>query len=90
MPMHLKSFRKWVRQIYSTRDEELDCDEFFEMIPQFVEVELAGEEANLRFPGVYHHLKQCAECYDLYLTLRDVAVLESKQISSELAKLQRS
>jgi hypothetical protein len=88
--MHLKSFRKWVRQVYSTRDEELDCAEFFEIIPLYVDVEVAGEEANLRFPDVNHHFKQCPECYDLYLTLRDVAQLESKQIASELTKLQRS
>ena len=88
--MHLKSFRKWVRQVYATRDEELDCDQFFEAIPQYVETKIAGEEADLRFPEVRHHLNQCAECYDLYLTLRDVAQLESQQVASELANLQRS
>ena len=87
MPMHLKSFRKWVRKVYVTQDEEIDCSEFFNLVPQYVETELIGEEANQRFPGAKHHLKQCEECYDLYLTLRDVAQLENRQIATELEKL---
>ncbi|MDY7077817.1 MAG: hypothetical protein SXV54_12925 [Chloroflexota bacterium] len=78
MPMHLKTFRKWIRQIYATRDEELDCNEFFEAIPKYVDVEVTGEKANLRFPEIEHHLNQCPQCYDLYLTLRQAALLESR------------
>jgi predicted anti-sigma-YlaC factor YlaD len=88
--MHLKPFRKWVRQIYATRDEELDCDQLFAAIAQYVEAKITGEEADLRFPEVKHHLDQCAECYDMHLTLRDVALLESQQVASKLADLQRS
>jgi predicted anti-sigma-YlaC factor YlaD len=90
MPMYLKSFRKWIRQIYVTRDEELDCDGFLEAVPRYVDMEVAGEEASQRLPDVKHHLGQCEECYDLYLTLRDIALLESQQIASELANIQRS
>lgn len=89
--MHLKSFRKWVRQIYATRDEELDCADFLQVVPQYVDLKVAGEDekAGQHFPGVKHHLTQCQECYDLYLTLRDVAQLESQPIASELADLRR-
>ena len=90
MPMHLKSFRKWIRQIYNTWDEELDCDEVYQVLPQYVELEIAGKEAEQCFPNVRHHLRQCTECYDLHLTLRDVALLEGRQVASEVADLQRS
>jgi predicted anti-sigma-YlaC factor YlaD len=90
MPMHLKPFRKWIRQIYLTPDEELDCEQFLDRIPQYVDLEVAGENADQQFPGVEQHLSQCAECYDLYLTLRDVAMLEQDETPRETADLQRS
>ena len=77
--MRLETFRKWIRQIYATRDEELGCDELFEAIPRYVDMELAGEKTNPHFSEVEHHLSQCPHCYDLYLTLRDAALLESQE-----------
>ena len=88
--MHLKSFRNWVRQVYVTQDEELDCDGCLEKIPQYVDIKVAGEKEGQHFPDVKHHLRQCAECYDLYLTLRHVAQLEIQQVTSELTKPRRS
>jgi hypothetical protein len=90
MSVHLKSFRKWIRQIYATRGEELDCREFFEMLPQYVDMEISDEDAALHFPQVKHHLGQCAECHDVYLTLREVARLESREAVSELVRVRRS
>ncbi len=83
--MHLKSFRRWVQQVYATQDEELDCNGLFKTIPQYVDLEVAGEEASQRFPEVKLHLDQCADCYDLYVTVRDAALLEYERVTSELA-----
>jgi predicted anti-sigma-YlaC factor YlaD len=88
--MHLKSFRSWLKRIYLTRDEELDCEQLLEILPQYVDLEVAGEPADQSLPDVEDHLTQCAECYDLYLTLRDVAALEKKRAAPELAGSQRS
>lgn len=85
MPMNFESFREWIRRIYATQDEELDCDGFFEAIPKYVDAEVAGEETNPHFPEIEHHLRQCPHCYDLYLTLRDVALLEDRQIDRQAA-----
>ncbi len=81
--MYLKPFRKWIRRIYATQEEEFDCDAFAETIPRYIDAEVAGEPAELRFPGVKHHMTQCAECSDLYMTLRDVALLEARQSQVE-------
>ena len=78
MAEHLESFQQWVRHIYATQDIELDCDEFFEAIPKYVDTEVAGEKTNPRFQKIEHHLRQCPHCYDLYLTLRDAALLENQ------------
>jgi hypothetical protein len=76
--MGLETFRQWIRQIYATRDEELDCDELFELVSKYVDMEIAGERTKPHFSEVEHHLSQCPRCYDLYLALRDAALLESQ------------
>jgi hypothetical protein len=82
--MQLDALRKWVRNVYATQDEELDCDGLYIALPQFVDLQVAGEDATERFPDVKLHLQQCAECYDLYHTVRDAALLEHQQIASKL------
>ncbi len=82
--MHLKSFRRWVQQVYATRDTELDCMQFFNAVPRYVDMEVAGEEASHRYPNVKIHMDQCAECNDLYITVRDAASLELEELSSRL------
>lgn len=79
--MHFNLFQGWVRQVYATQDEELDCDGFFEVISEYVDMEVAGEKTNPHVPQVEHHLGQCPHCQDLYLTLRDAALLEDQQIT---------
>ncbi|MCP4605284.1 MAG: hypothetical protein GY847_32995 [Proteobacteria bacterium] len=81
--MHMELFHEWVRQIYTTRDNELDCDGFFESVPQFVDMEITKENTNPRFSEIEHHLNQCPHCHDLYLTLRDAALLESQLVIFE-------
>jgi predicted anti-sigma-YlaC factor YlaD len=81
--MRIESFHEWVHQIYTTQDEELDCDGCLESIPQLVDMEIARENVNPRFSRVEHHLSQCPHCYDFYLTLCDAALLESRLVHLE-------
>ena len=83
--MHLTAFRKWIRNVYATQDEELDCDAVFQALPEYVDLKVAGEETSQRFADVELHLGQCAECYDLYVTVRDAALLEREPVSSGVA-----
>jgi hypothetical protein len=41
---------------------EVTCDECFEQLDAYVEVELAGGDANLNFPGLRTHLEGCPAC----------------------------
>ena len=88
--MNPKSSHKWVRLIQIIWDEELDCEQFFELVPQYVDAEIDGEEVNQRFPKVKRHLERCPECYDLYLGLRDAALAERQYVATELVELQIS
>ncbi len=83
--MEFELFHQWIRQIYTTQDEELDCNEFLDAIPHYVDVEIAGGASNPHFPEVEIHLGHCPECQDLYLSLRDVALLEDQQPIQQLS-----
>jgi hypothetical protein len=88
--MHINSFRRWLRQVFATHDVELDCNELLGSLPPYVDLEVSGQQSDERFSDVRHHLDQCADCFDLYLTLRDAVRLEYQQMNSELAGFSRS
>jgi hypothetical protein len=83
--MYLVSFRDWIRRIYATQDEELGCDDVFEALASYVDMEIAGQQASECYPGVLLHLRQCPHCSDLYLALREAALLEVQELAPDLA-----
>jgi predicted anti-sigma-YlaC factor YlaD len=76
--MRLISFYDWIRRIYATQDDELDCDEVEELLPAYIDCEIAGQVPPPHLAGVEHHLLQCAYCHDLYLAVREAALLEAE------------
>ena len=40
----------------------ISCGRCFELIDQYVELELAGVDAGARVPGLRHHLDGCRAC----------------------------
>jgi hypothetical protein len=42
--------------------EELTCTQCFERLDRYVELELAGREADLAVPGMRPHLEGCSAC----------------------------
>jgi hypothetical protein len=43
-------------------DPELTCDECFEHLDRYVEVELSGHDADAAVPGMRPHLDGCPAC----------------------------
>lgn len=41
---------------------ELTCDECFEQLDRYVELELAGRDADAAVPGMHAHLEGCPAC----------------------------
>jgi predicted anti-sigma-YlaC factor YlaD len=87
--MRLISFHDWIRRIYATQDDELDCDELSELLPTYVDREITGSALPLHASEIEHHLQQCPYCYDLYVALRDVAMLEHRETVSVSVPVQR-
>ncbi len=53
---------KLVRAVAETREIEIGCDECFERLDSFAEMELSGLAASAAMPLVGDHLDKCADC----------------------------
>ena len=49
---------------------EIGCDECFERLDEYVELELAGGDADARIPGMREHLVGCPACREEHESLR--------------------
>ena len=57
-------------------EPEVSCEQCFELLDQYVELELAGEDADARLPGVRAHFQGCPACRDDHESLRDLVAGE--------------
>ena len=60
---------------------EVSCEECFEHLDEYVELELAGEDADGRVPGMREHLEGCPACREDHESLREL-VLDDRSRSS--------
>jgi hypothetical protein len=49
---------------------EIGCDECFARLDEYVELELAGENADVAVPGLRAHLEGCPACREEHESLR--------------------
>ena len=61
-----------IRRVLGPAEPELQCDECFERLDVYVELELGGETADERVPGMRAHLEGCPACREDYDSLRDL------------------
>ena len=78
--MNQAQFLELLRAIFDTREDEIVCSEFFELLPRYVDLVLAapdassprlGEPADV-LPHVAHHIRQCSECGEAYEALLEI------------------
>lgn len=60
---------KLLRMVKDTDEVEIGCDEVFEMLDQYVELEARGEDVAHLFPLVKRHLEKCRDCHEEYTAL---------------------
>jgi hypothetical protein len=51
---------------------EVGCDECFDELDRFVELELAGADVDAALPGLRAHLDGCPACREEHESLRDL------------------
>ena len=61
-----------VERLLGPSEPELLCEECFEKLDEYVELELRGEPADERIPGMRPHLSGCPACHEEYDSLREL------------------
>ncbi len=76
-----------------TREEEIGCDECFEQLDRFVEMELSGLNVAEAMPLVQDHLEKCGDCREEFEALLEALRAEegsSGPVSRLWSRLRRS
>ena len=69
--MNPRDNERLVRALLGPEGPELSCEECFEQLDRYVELELAGANADEAIPGMQAHLEGCPACHDDHASLRD-------------------
>jgi len=69
MKLSSETIRKMMNAVKSTRDQELTCGHCFDELDQFIEMKLAGKNAEEAMPLVQEHLNRCLACREEYEVL---------------------
>jgi hypothetical protein len=70
--MHRHKDHDKLNRLLGPAEAELLCDECFEKLDEYVELELQGAQADVRVPGMRAHLEGCPACREEYASLRDL------------------
>jgi hypothetical protein len=62
--------RQALGRLLGPKEPEVGCDECFALLDQYVELELAGEDADAALPGLRAHLEGCPACREEHESLR--------------------
>jgi len=72
MSVSLTEAKMMAEMIAATQEVELTCDEVFDLLDQFTELAVQGEDVAHLMPLVHRHLEMCPECREEYETLRSI------------------
>jgi len=73
--MHRHMNDDTLKRLLGPAEPEVLCDECFERLDEYVDLELQGKPADDRIPGLRAHLEGCPACREDYESLR--ALVES-------------
>ncbi len=79
--MNQNQFLRWIEQVYSTREEEIDCTELRALLPAYVDLEIASSGKNLAedpLACVAAHLAQCPDCAEEHAAILTIAKMLNK------------
>ena len=64
--------RNLVARLLGPAEPEVSCERCFELLDQYVDLELAGEDADARLPGMRAHFEGCPACHEDHESLREL------------------
>jgi hypothetical protein len=65
-----------LRRLLGPGEPELTCEDCFEQLDRYVELELSGADADRLIVGMRAHLQGCQACREEHLTVRALAQAE--------------
>jgi hypothetical protein len=65
-----------MQRVLGPTGEEVSCERCFEVLDAYVELEIAGEDADAKLPGLRTHLMACPACHEDHESLRDFVLAE--------------
>ena len=65
-----RSERERLELLLGPEGPELTCEECFELLDEYVELEVRGEDADAGVPGMRAHLQGCPACAEDHRSLR--------------------
>jgi hypothetical protein len=77
MERHAGTPAQKLAELLGPAGAEIGCDECFDLLDEFVELELAGLDADRSIPGLQAHLEGCSACREEHDSL--IALVESQQ-----------
>ena len=60
---------------------EMTCEQCFEVLDQYVDLELGAADADGRLPGMRAHLEGCPACHEDYESLREMVAGSGASLS---------
>jgi hypothetical protein len=67
-----------LRRLLGPAEPEVGCDECFDRLDRYVELEIAGEAAHELMPALRAHLDGCRACAEEHESLRALTSLDDK------------
>ena len=64
--------RNLIARLLGPAEPEVTCERCFELLDQYVDLELAGEDADASLPGMRAHLEGCPACREDHESLREL------------------
>ena len=68
--MQSPDFKHMLGRLLGPAKAEIGCDECFEQLDRYVDLEVPGHDANAALPGLRTHLQGCPACREEYESLR--------------------
>ena len=68
---------RFVKRLLGPAGPEISCEECFEQLDRYVELELSGADADAAIPGMGAHLEGCPACGEDHRSLRALVEAES-------------
>ena len=71
--------RELIVRLLGPAEPEVSCEECFALLDRYVDLEVAGEDAGARLPGMRAHLQGCPACHEDHESLLELVAANGER-----------